>query len=237
VSPDDPILVCQSICHKFTARDSSIWDAITAEQDRIYEQRASHDKWLHLSSAQAITIYLLMLTSERENVLIYYPNLPITLLFTLGTIFSHLHQIHPGYVAAEERSGGRPTWEDWMFAESKLRTAAAYFILSHQFNVDFGLPCDQGGDNPFEDVDLPSAKTLWEARDELSWSEEFHLTARSGEATLKYRDLVKLSKRDCSNETPITLREDESKLEARVEGWHKDMDELGMLVALCSTMV
>lgn len=235
VSPNDPILVCQSICHKFTARETLVWDAITAEQERIYEQRRSHDKWLHLSSAQAITIYLLMLTSEHENVLLYYPNLSITLLFTLGTIFSHLHQIHPGYVAAAERSGGRPTWEDWIFAESKLRTAMVYFILSHHFNVDFGLPCEREGDTPFDDVDVPSAKTLWEARDELSWREEFHRIIRTGEGRLKYRDLVKLNNRDSGCESPDTSREDESLLAPRIQKWHKEMDELGMLVALCST--
>jgi hypothetical protein len=105
---DDPIGVCQNITHKFATRkreassDFSLWDAIAAEQERIYEQRASFNKWLHLSAAQPVTIYLLMLAAEGESVLAHHPTLPITLLFTLGTHFVQLNQMHPGFVAAIE---------------------------------------------------------------------------------------------------------------------------------------
>jgi hypothetical protein len=231
---DDPIVICQDISRKFTAReahgDIPIWDAIASEQERIYDRHASLSKWILLSSAQTITIYLLMLIAKHENVLTHHPSLPITLLFTLGALFEQLHQIHPGYVAAKEQSGSKPSWEDWIFAESKLRTATVYFILALHFNLDFGLPCEREG---FEDVELPAAKTLWEAKNELSWHEEFDLTVPP---RLKYRDLVRQTKRECGYECP-NIQKDEPGRVDRLEKWHKEMDEFGMLVALCSTMV
>jgi hypothetical protein len=249
IRSDDPVVICQDISRKFTTReaqgDFSVWDAIASEQERIYDQRASFDKWLHLSSAQAITIYLLMLAAEGENISTHHPTLPITLLYTLRANFGQLHQLHPGYVSAKEQSGDRPTWEDWIFAESKLRTATVYFILALLFNLDFGIPCDREFDNLFEDMELPAAKKLWEAKDELSWSEVFDLTVpyrdsfatvHSSDARLKYRDLVRFNSRECGYECH-DIQIDESRLADRIEKWHKEMDEFGMLVALCSIMV
>lgn len=248
VPSEDPIVICQRISRQYVAREahinSSVWDAIVSEQERIYDQRASFHKWLHLASAQALTIYLLMLTAEGESVISHYPNLSITLLFTLGEIFRQMHQILPGFVAAEERSGGIPLWEDWIFAESKLRTGAVYFILALQFNVEFGLPCDREGDYEFEDVELPATKTLWLAKNEISWHEEFDLTAQPRhylddvsptEARLTYGDLVRLNKSDLAYENHDIILNDKSKLADRIKKWKTNMDEFGILVVLCST--
>jgi hypothetical protein len=230
---EDPIIICQKITRKFTAReaygDPSIWNAIAFEQERLYDQRGSLDKWLHLSSAQALTVYLLMLAGQRESVLANHPNLAITLLFTLGANFEKLNQIHPGFVTATEQSRDRPTWEDWIFAESKLRTATAYFILALQFEVQFGLPCDRESDYELEDVNLPASKTLWEAKNELSWRTEFELRektrdetnfVRTSEAGLNYGDLVRYNKQLCGYEHP-DIQIDDSRLANRVDRWQK----------------
>ncbi|KAE8440910.1 hypothetical protein EG329_006331 [Mollisiaceae sp. DMI_Dod_QoI] len=239
---------CQDITRKFASRkagDLSVWNAIASEQERIYDQRGSFDKWLHLLSAQAMTMYLLMLAAEGESVLTHHPNIPITLLFTLGSNFRELNRISPGFMAAKEPSSDRPTWENWIFVESKLRTAAVYFILALQFDVDFGLPCSRKGDYEFEDVDLPAAKILWEAKNEQSWRKEYDqieqarddfIPVRTSEARLKYGDLVKFNKQKCGCEYP-DMRKDESGLEDGIGKWQKEMDEFGMLVALCSTIV
>ncbi|KUJ10110.1 uncharacterized protein LY89DRAFT_270009 [Mollisia scopiformis] len=87
-SSENPIIICQSITRQFSAReiheDASLWDAIASEQERIYDLRGSLDRSLHLASAQAITMYLLMLATEAESVLTHHPHASVTLLFTLG---------------------------------------------------------------------------------------------------------------------------------------------------------
>lgn len=244
----DPIGVCRDLCQKFPsdqiATDISFWDIVAQEQEKIYDLRYSPSKWVHLASAQAITIYLLLLVSNRDYVLPHHPNLPITLLFTLRTSFEHLHRILPGYTTPTTQTACRPTWEDWIFAESKLRTATVYFILASCYDVDFGLPCDREIDHEFGELELPATKPLWEAKHEDSWNAALTLaipaqglssTARTTETKLRYSNLVESNKGHTGSENSGAMELDSS-LECQVEMWHKEMDELGMLVALCSMM-
>lgn len=244
---DDPITICRNMSCKFELHwarcDSPVWDAIALEQEKIYDQRFSPDKWLHLSSAQAVIIYLLMLAAAGENALARNPSLPTSLLFTLKTSFGKLHQLNPGYVASVERGGDRPAWSDWIFAESKLRTAIVYFILALHFNVNFGLPCDQEGDTQFENVELPAAKSLWEAKDELPWCEEYDLAVPYKcefvatcikSRRLKYRDLISFNKDSAYEQDRIDKTQ--SSLRQAIEKWYKELDEFGTLVAMCSIL-
>lgn len=244
----DPIAVCRDICHRFPSRqiatDTSFWDIVAQEQERIYDLRCSSNKWVHLASAQAIAIYLLLLVSNRDNVLPQHPNLPITLLFTMRTNFEHLHRILPGYTTPTKQTGCRPTWQDWVFAESKLRTATVYFILASCYDVNFGLPCDRDVDHEFGDIELPATKSLWEATDEVSWNKILDLAipaqgrahpVECSETRLNYSNLVELNKLHSGPECRATMECDLG-LESRVETWYREMDELGMLVSLCSVM-
>ncbi|KAL5314259.1 hypothetical protein ACEPPN_018684 [Leptodophora sp. 'Broadleaf-Isolate-01'] len=247
-----PISICQAITRNFASpkghKDSSFWNSIAAEQEIIYTQRSSFDKWTSLSSAQALTIYLLMLPSSGETVLSRYPNIPITLLYTLGSIFGDLNKIQPEFSATGKDEDGRtdqPTWEDWIFAKSKLRTAATYFIIALCFDVQFGIPCDRPDDYKFEDVDLPASKLLWEATDEAAWQKEMDLTEEIGgeeiitgdsKEKLKYGDLVRYNKQLCDQEKTGILEAD-SRLASRIEMWQRGADEFGILVALCGTML
>ncbi|KAJ5871095.1 uncharacterized protein N7529_003448 [Penicillium soppii] len=222
----------------------SFWDTVAQEQERIYDLRCLPSKWVHLASAQAITIYLLLLTSNRDNVLQHHPNLPITLLFTLRTNFEHLHRMLSGYTAPTKQPRCRQTWEDWVFAESKLRTATVYFILASCYDVDYGLPCDRDIDHKFGEIELPATKSLWEATDEVSWNKVRDLAipaqgrahpVESSETRLNYTNLVELNKLHGGPECRATMKCD-SGLESKVQTWYKKMDELGMLVSLCSVM-
>lgn len=164
-----------------------------------------------------------------------HPNLPITLLFTLRTIFDQLHGFLPGYTALP-RDTGELAWEDWIFAESKLRTATVNFLLAACYDVNFGLPCDRDIDHAFGELELPATKTLWEAKDEKSWRRAFHDLhdmAGPSEPRLRYEELVELNKSQANIDRRDVMKT-ESNLEYRVEAWRKEMDELGMLVTLCS---
>ena len=167
------------------------------------------------------------------------------MLFTLGANFEQLNQIHPGFMATQEENRSRPTWENWIFAESKLRTATVYFILALHFDVDFGIPCDRESDYQLDDVDLPASKVLWEAKNELAWRKEFEQREETrgdfilhcnSEVRLKYGNLVNYTKQQCGYEYPA-VQKDDSTVAVRIGRWQREMDEFGMLVALCSTLV
>lgn len=244
---NNPIAICQEIALKYAPNpsqtDPSLWSSIATEQERIYTNRSTFDKWTTMDSAQALTIYLIMTASAGEPVLTQYPNNPITLLYTLGALFGELNIIQPGFSASTEN--GRPSWQDWIFAESKLRTAAMYFMFAMCFDVQFGIPCDRPEDYAFDDVDLPARKALWEASDEVTWEREMDLVGEKRdkdgdndggieEVRLKYGDLVGHNKRLCEGEGQDGLYEG---LGRRIEKWQRRADEFGILVSLCGTMI
>ncbi|KAH7403772.1 hypothetical protein BKA64DRAFT_669972 [Cadophora sp. MPI-SDFR-AT-0126] len=244
---NNAIIICQEIVQNYTSdtthKDPTFWNVIAAEQERIYANRSTFDKWTTMDSAQALTVYLLMAASSGEPVLARYPSIPITLLYTLGSLFGSLNIIHPGFSASTKN--GRPPWQDWIFAESKLRTAAMYFIFAMCYDVQFGIPCDRPEDYGFGDVDLPAGKGLWEARDEMAWLRGVELAEEGGnkdsngsgkteEARLKYGDLVRYNKQLCEIGGKNELEE---ALARRVEKWQREADEFGILVSLCGTMI
>ena len=243
---EDPLVICRSIARRYASRKdaeySSIWDDIVTEQARIYDNRVTFDKWLTLSGAQAITVYLLMLAAEGETVLKSYPNLPVALLFTLGTLFGELNKMIDGFEATKDMFGNGPVWEDWIFAESKLRTAMTYFMMAQQFELYFGLPCNRADDYTFEEINLPASKALWEAKDFNSWHEEYRLSEANDQEVrlksgilwqLKYTDLIESNHQQSQRGSSQGLK---AVVEERIKEWQKRVDDFGILVALCSTL-
>lgn len=243
---EDPLIICRTIAQRFTCRKesqtSSLWDDIFIEQARTYDNRAAFDKWLTLSGAQAVTVYLLMLATEGENVLNYYPNLPVALLFTLGILFGELNKMVDGFQASKDAFGNSPAWDEWIFAESKLRTAMVYFMMAQHFKLYFGLPCDRDEDYTFEEIDLPASKALWEAKDSASWQQEYKLKEATGlesrsmsgiSTSLKFLDLVKSNQWQSQKISP---QGSNAVVEEMIKEWQKHMDDFGILVVLCSTV-
>lgn len=65
---DDQIRICQEICRqKATISETALWAAVASEQERLYTLRTSNDRWVHLKSAQAVMIYIIMLAVEGEG--------------------------------------------------------------------------------------------------------------------------------------------------------------------------
>lgn len=233
----NPIIVCQNTSRHFMTRkttsDHSLWGAITLEQERLYDFRCSSEKWVHLLSAQAATVYLLMLAADREAALAQNPNLATTLLFTLGAHFRYLNE-YCSRVSTEDLTTPIRIWDEWVFRESKNRTAIMYFIMALQFDVNFGLPCDREFDQVIDDVPLPSAKALWESKDHQAWCEEEKLF-EPNEPNLIYGDLLAYNRRSLGSVDHHSNTDDEL-LAQRIERWQTSMDELGMIVSLGSTM-
>lgn len=68
---EDPLVTCRQISQLFATHvesgSNSIWDRVASDQARIYDNRTTFDKWLTLSGAQAVTIYLLLLAAKGER--------------------------------------------------------------------------------------------------------------------------------------------------------------------------
>ena len=70
----------------------SVWNAVVSEQERLYDLRTSPNRWVHLMSAQATMVYILLLAGEGESVLVENKDLPTVLLFTMRAHFDWLNQ-------------------------------------------------------------------------------------------------------------------------------------------------
>ena len=90
--------------------------------------------------------------------------------------------------------------------------------------MDFGIDCDLEDAWNIEDMLLPGAKALWEARDEETWRRT--RTGRSSDtllSMLRLRDLMNL--------------DSSSSRQALVAIWQEDLDEFGILLTLASQMM
>lgn len=127
-------------------------------------------------------------------------------------------------------------WDDWIFTESKSRTAILYFIFGMFFNLEFRLPCDRDFDSPFAQIDLPAAKSLWTAIDTHSWREEYDFLKSGSEAKLRYGELQRFNELVSRPGGQSSFTDEENTLARRVARWEENMDGFSMLVSLCSTM-
>ncbi|ETI24584.1 hypothetical protein G647_03953 [Cladophialophora carrionii CBS 160.54] len=181
-------------------------------------------------------IYLLMLAGGGDTTLTHNINLPTTLLFTLRAHYDWMNQNYPASRTAVDKTViDAVAWDDWVFNESKCRTAMLYFMFGLFFDIEFGLPCDRELDYHPVDVNLPAPKPLWEARDDLSWRAEYDIACHPRDPDLKYGDLLQLNQQDVGAEDENA--EEIQRLVRRVEKWHEEMDDFGMLVTFCSTII
>lgn len=167
----------------------------------------------------------------------------MALLFTLGTLFGELNSVLDGFTAAADAIGEPPALDDWIFAESKLRTAMVYFMIASHYELYFDLPCNRDGDYTFEEIDLPASKSLWEASTSQAWhleyspyEERLNNGGRKARETArpKYGDLLALNKRQLQEHPAYGS---DRAMEERIQEWQKHFDDFGILVALCSTLV
>ncbi|KAJ9602144.1 hypothetical protein H2200_013264 [Cladophialophora chaetospira] len=188
-------------------------------------------------SAQAVMTYILMLAAAGESAMSQNKDLPTVLLFTMRVHYDWLNQYDQLPTAAENHIVDvSPIYDDWLFAESKSRTAMLYFVFGLFFNLEFGLPCDRNFDYLHAQVHLPAAKTLWEAIDESAWREEYGIVDEAEGEILKYGDLKWFNKQDSSLAEKGLEPNERQSLAQRIRRWQEDMDEFGMLVSLSSTM-
>jgi hypothetical protein len=87
----------------------------------------------------------------------------------LGKLF---RRMHGGRFCELDNFIIRPTWEEWIQAESRRRTACVFFLICRCISISTGI---EGCDALYEFTDLPLScpKTLWEARTRDEWEVEY----------------------------------------------------------------
>jgi hypothetical protein len=121
----------------------------------------------------------------------------------------------------------RPTWEEWIFAESRRRTACVFFLICRCISISTGIEgCDAFSE--FTNLPLPCPKGLWEARTRAEWEAEYTAYAAlygSGMHTMGM--LIEAHKWSLENVSSAQL----------LDMWNARTDDLGQLLNIVTSMV
>ncbi|KAK3371018.1 hypothetical protein B0T24DRAFT_304599 [Lasiosphaeria ovina] len=164
--PLRPLAACIGVAHIFVARtansDEFLWQTIEAEHRRI---RAEFTPGETLAATQAMMLY----TTMRLMVSGYeYFQANRGVLMTLNDLSRRFSELCPGPFSPAHMRLHRPTWEEWIFEETRRRIAVVCFLMTLVVGSE---ACLAILDPP--SLLLPSSRALWEAKDRWSWEREF----------------------------------------------------------------
>jgi hypothetical protein len=125
-----------------------------------------------------------------------------------------------------EKWSPESTWKDWVFAESRRRTACVWFLISRVVCVKTGIPCD--AIESFQTLPLACPKTLWEASTCDTWVSEYDVYGAStlGAGLDSFGSLIESNRRW---KEPAHAR--------RLDVWNAQGDKLGFLLNAAVSMV
>ncbi|KAK3395295.1 hypothetical protein B0H63DRAFT_463001, partial [Podospora didyma] len=226
-APVQTLTTCIGISHLFCSRniagsDGLVWQAIESEQRRIKAEMYKFTTCETLTAIQAMTVYLMMRLIESGPDY-FLDNREF--LTTLKTLTIHFGRLRPGLFSPPHRRLSRPTWEEWIFDETRRRMTIVCFLTALVVGTD---SCDAIWDP--QSMPLPSSKSLWEARTRWEWEREYE--AHWAEAAVDVTrprldtigDLVVVKYGAKGGDWKATVDD-------VLDTWHAGLDGLGMLLA------
>ncbi|KAK0706179.1 hypothetical protein B0T26DRAFT_755704 [Lasiosphaeria miniovina] len=167
--PLRPLAACIGVAHIFVARtansDEFLWQTIEAEHRRIRAEMHQFTPGETLAATQAMMLY----TTMRLMVSGYeYFQANRGGLMTLNDLSRRFSELCPGPFSPAHVRLHRPTWEEWIFEETRRRMAVVCFLMTLVVGSE---ACLAILDPP--SLLLPSSRALWEAKDRWSWEREF----------------------------------------------------------------
>ncbi|KAF4333500.1 C6 finger domain protein [Fusarium beomiforme] len=166
----EPLANCMSIAQLFAVRTSEtqpfLWRMVAAEEERFREKvHTFSPREVHLC-LEAMIIYVMMSMSESDA----ESKDRTSRLFETAEIIGSRFLDLTGSYSISELSSPSPTWQDWIFAESRRRMSCLWLIISCVITIEDGRTHSSCGD--MHNLPLPSSKLLWEARTLEEWQAE-----------------------------------------------------------------
>jgi hypothetical protein len=177
-----------------------------------------------LAAVQAQLIYIIMRVAVGDAQKSAECNLQM--LVTFQILCEHFTKLCEEPFCLPEKWSPRSTWNDWVFAESRRRTACVWFLISRVVSIKTGIPCD--AIESYRTLPLPCPETLWEASTRDAWVSEYDvygaITPHAG--LNSFGSLIESNKR---GEEPTHAR--------RLDVWNAQADKLGSLLNAAVSMV
>ncbi|KAK3331523.1 hypothetical protein B0H66DRAFT_587704 [Apodospora peruviana] len=224
-----PLEACISIAHMFTSREALssgiIWRTIDNEHRRIHEGAHQLSCGETLAATQAMAIYVIMRLSYSGHDYFAVNREMLKTIAVLAQRFSHLC---PGPFSPPPSSIRQPTWQEWVFDESRRRLGITCFLIS----LVVGTEACGAIMNPHL-LYLPSKKTLWEAQSEQEWRNEYDASWAEVKESSKNGQQPRL---DTVGDLALSKHGGLSTVGQLEWGdvldrWHAALDGLGMMLA------
>ncbi|KAK4552086.1 hypothetical protein LTR86_010622 [Recurvomyces mirabilis] len=167
----EPLAVCMRIAKIFASRTPEIipfiWRTILAETRRAVAMVHGMSLLDLLATQQAGMVYMIMRKIEDPVEDVEW-NREMT--SAVSTICNGFVDSLDGNFCQAEKTHPSQTWTDWIFAESRRRTSAVWFLLAKSVFVKTRAGCD-ATEAPWT-LPLPCPRQQWEARTCEAWRDE-----------------------------------------------------------------
>ncbi|KPM44072.1 hypothetical protein AK830_g2425 [Neonectria ditissima] len=230
-APLKPLAACHSIALIFASRnrnsDEFLWRTIDNEHRWIMSETQQFSRGECIAAIQAMVIYTMMRLMNSGYEYFITNREMVKTMKRLGDRFS---QLCPGPLSPTHERHSKPTWEDWIFEETRRRLSLVCFLTS----LVLGSEGSDGVEAPFF-LPLPSGKAMWEAKNAWSWE---------GEYGAFWQDLKTNKPRlDTLGDLATAHMQQDNRCDAGMGGslgdeeddvldsWHAGVDGLGMMLA------
>ncbi|KAH7311351.1 hypothetical protein B0I35DRAFT_514149 [Stachybotrys elegans] len=199
----------------FASRSPEALPMIRQEQQRISDEAEEMGLEDMLSSCQALLIYVLMricdgVSEDPEDGRLNQ------LLFQLCCRIPCLGE---SYAEMKDLS----VWKQWVIVESKRRANNVLRLMWQLYDLGTGPSCLWV--SAYTAMPLPASKALWKASNEDEWDKERRASAHYSK--LSHQDLMNFKG---SVENDVPSKDEWSR-------WYSDTDELGILVAISTSLL
>ncbi|KAK4442505.1 hypothetical protein QBC34DRAFT_454677, partial [Podospora aff. communis PSN243] len=228
--PLRPLAACMRLAQVFVSQapDAAglLWDGVDSEHRRIVSEMADFSPGETLASLQAMIVYTIMRLMDSG---ISYFIVNRDLLKTNRDLAAHFLRLSPGPFSSPHARLCRPTWEEWIFEETRRRIVAICFLLD--LVAGSADICELLAD-PYA-IALPSSKMLWQARDAAIWEREYAVEweqLTTNQARVDTLGDLALAKGVGNGGSGAQGRLAGLFADA-LDNWHAGLDGLGMLIA------
>ncbi|KAE8548320.1 hypothetical protein EYB25_008698 [Talaromyces marneffei] len=224
----EPLVNCMGIAQIFASRNieskSYLWHLVKLEQQSFIElnkhRKFSRDDLLAAIQAQIMYIIMRIIDNSKTD-----QSMNLEMLVTHEILCESLVQLCKEPFCRDERLHPSPNWEDWVFAESRRRTALVWFLIAQTIHIQTGVSCETI--SGFQQLPLCSPKSLWEARTHPRWQAEYDVyRVMSRDGLDLFGDLIQACKQSDTGPARVKL-----------DTWNANTDNLGIALSLSATMM
>ncbi|PVH98671.1 hypothetical protein DM02DRAFT_615606 [Periconia macrospinosa] len=188
-SLDAALKFAKMLLHSRRVNGSLVWGLIRMEQERIFSEYRSFNRWEVLEALQSLIMYTLLRIVEGRRV---YTSFGTQLLASITALCNHISANFGNMIDSDELSGQMILWKDWVYFESRRRTATIALIITSVIHAQVTTPCHAIPE--YNRSLAPSPKALWHAENEMDWVVGYtdYLDANAAHGMLRNSDLVGL---------------------------------------------